>query len=154
LWRNGAGAETRERRKEAYFMGLANLRYLPNLRKRWAPLLCGVLLVGLTLAGCGSSTPSNEVLMGVATFQTSSVTIKAGQAVDFVNPTTGGVHIICVGEALQCGQQPGAPAELSTGQGITFNPDDHRSIVFPNPGTYNVICIVHPAMAVTIIVTA
>jgi plastocyanin len=135
-------------------LNLLNPLNLLNLRKCWAPLLCGALLVGLPLAGCGSSTPSNEVLMGVATFRTSSVTIKAGQAVDFVNPTTGGVHILCVGEALQCGQQPGAPAELSTGQGITFNPDDHRSIVFPNPGTYIVICIVHPGMAVTINVTA
>jgi plastocyanin len=137
-------------------MGLASLRYPPpllNLRKHCTPLLCGALLVGLTLAGCGSSTPSNEVLMGVATFKTSSVTIKAGQAVDFVDPTTGGVHILCVGEALQCVKQPGAPAELSTAQGITFNPDDHRSIVFPNPGTYTVVCIVHPAMAVTITVT-
>lgn len=121
---------------------------------RLAAFICGVLLLASPLAGCGASKPSNEVDMGVATFETSAVTIKAGQAVHFVDPTTGGVHIICVGQGVQCVSQPGAPPELSTSDGMTFNQGDTRDIVFPTAGTYTVVCIIHPGMQVVVTVTS
>lgn len=114
-------------------------------------MLCLGLLAFL-LAGCGS-TPSNEVDMGVAAFQQSSVSIKAGQAVHFVDPASGGTHVICVGEGVKCVPQSGAPADLNTADGLTFNTGDSRDIVFPTAGTYNVICIIHPGMEITITVT-
>jgi plastocyanin len=115
-----------------------------------------VALVALVaLAGCGSaSTPANEVDMGVAAFQQASVTISAGQAVHFVDPLNGGgTHVICVGANMQCAHQPGAPAALDTTSGITFNAGDPaRDIVFPTPGTYQVVCTIHPNMVVTVVV--
>jgi plastocyanin len=121
------------------------------VRRLW---WAGLLTALLALAGCGGGgTPSNEVDMGVAAFQQESVTIKAGQAVHFVDPSSGGTHIICVGEDLKCEQQPGAPPELTTAQGMNFNTGDVRDIVFPTAGTYNVICIIHPGMQVVVHVT-
>lgn len=114
------------------------------------PFLALLLALVLgALAGCGSAA-SNEVDMGVAAFQQSSISIKAGQSVHFVDPASGGTHVICVGENLKCIAQPGAPSELATADGITFNTNDSRDIVFPTAGTYNVVCIIHPGMEVTI----
>lgn len=116
--------------------------------------MCFALALAPLLAGCGGARASNEVDMGVATFQQSSVTIKAGQAVHFVDPTTGGVHIICVGQGTQCTPQAGAPPALSTSQGMTFNQGDTHDIVFPTAGTYTVVCIIHPGMQVVVTVTS
>lgn len=114
--------------------------------------IISMALLALLLAGCGG-TPSNQVDMGVAAFQQSSVSIKAGQAVHFVDPASGGTHVICVGEGVKCIPQNGAPSELNTVDGMTFNTGDSRDIVFPSAGTYNVVCIIHPGMEVTITVS-
>ncbi|HEX8997147.1 MAG TPA: plastocyanin/azurin family copper-binding protein [Ktedonobacterales bacterium] len=121
---------------------------LKILARGVAPL--AIVLAGF-LAGCGAA-KSNEVDMGVATFQQDNVTIKAGQAVHFVDPTTGGTHILCVGQGVQCIQQSGAPAELNTAQGMQFNQGETRDIVFPTAGTYTVVCIIHPGMQVVVTV--
>ena len=115
---------------------------------------CLVALLAVALAGCGSTRAANEVDMGVAAFEQSSVTIKAGQAVHFVDPNTGGVHIICVGQGTECVAQTGAPAELNTAQGLQMQAGDTRDIVFPTAGTYTVVCIIHPGMQVVVTVTA
>lgn len=109
------------------------------------------MLVLPLLAGCGGAA-SNEVDMGVASFRQSQVTIKAGQAVHFVDPASGGTHVICVGHDLQCVSQSGAPDALNTTDGLTFNTGDTRDIVFPTPGIYVVICTIHPNMQVTVTV--
>lgn len=114
--------------------------------------IISMALLVLLLAGCGG-TPSNQVDMGVAAFQQSSVSIKAGQAVHFVDPASGGTHVICVGEGVKCIPQNGAPSELNTVDGMTFNTGDSRDIVFPSAGTYNVVCIIHPGMEVTVTVS-
>lgn len=122
--------------------------------KRLTVAALALALLVFSLAGCGASRAANEVDMGVAVFEQSSVTIKAGQAVHFVDPTTGGVHIICVGQGVTCVAQNGAPAALNTTDGMTFNQGDTRDIVFPTAGTYSIVCIIHPGMQVIVNVTA
>lgn len=113
-----------------------------------------VAALAFALAGCGASKPSNEVDMGVAAFEQSAVTIKAGQAVHFVDPNTGGVHIICVGKGTECIPTTGAPDALNTAQGLQVQAGDTRDIIFPTAGTYTVVCIIHPGMQVTVTVTS
>ena len=115
-------------------------------------LVMALLTVTLLLVGCGS-TPSNQVDMGVAAFQQTSVSIKAGQAVHFVDPASGGTHIICVGEGVKCVPQAGAPADLNTDEGLSFQTGDSKDIVFPTAGTYHVVCIIHPGMEVVVTVS-
>jgi plastocyanin len=112
-----------------------------------------VMLLTLLLLGCGGSAPPNQVEMGVAAFQQTSVSIKAGQAVHFVDPASGGTHIICVGEGVKCVPQSGAPADLNTDEGVTFQTGDSKDIVFPTVGTYHVVCIIHPGMEVVVTVS-
>jgi len=117
-------------------------------------MLAACLAMGalIWLAGCGAA-PANEVDMGVAAFKQDSVTIKARQPVHFVDPAnSGGTHVICVGQGLQCVPQPGAPAELNTTSGITFEPGDTKDIVFATPGTYQIVCTIHPGMVVSVVV--
>jgi plastocyanin len=116
--------------------------------------LSGFLLpLAFVLVGCGGGA-ANEVDMGVAAFQQTSITIKAGEAIHFVDPASGGTHVICVGKDVNCVQQAGAPDELNTADGITFNTGDVRDIVFPTAGTYDVICTIHPGMEITVTVTS
>lgn len=118
--------------------------------KQWWPAAALLAAMVLGLSACGGPA-SNEVDMGVATFKQGTVTISAGQAVHFVDPGYGGgVHVLCVGLNLECVPQTGAPAELNTQDGLTFNTGDTRDIVFPNRGTYNVICTIHPGMVVSV----
>jgi plastocyanin len=117
----------------------------------WCALALGASLL-VSTAACGGPA-SNEVDMGIATFQQDSVTIKAGQAVQFADPANGGgVHVLCVGQNLRCVPQPGAPDALDGTAGITFNPGDTRDIVFPTAGSYDVVCTIHPGMVVTVVV--
>jgi plastocyanin len=109
-------------------------------------------LILVLAAACGGPA-SKEVDMGIATFQQDSVTIQAGQAIHFSDPAYGGgVHVLCVGQNLRCVPQAGAPDALDGATGITFNPGDTRDIVFSTPGSYDVICTIHPGMVVTVIV--
>lgn len=126
------------------------------LRSHW--LLVGIALIwlcSLVLCACDSSNgqrPSNEVDMGVAEFQESSITIHAGQSVQFVDPANGGgVHVICIGKDSMCVPQAWAPAQLNVSTGIQVSPGDPPiNVTFSTKGTYVVVCTIHPGMAVTI----
>ena len=108
------------------------------------------------LEGAPANGPSNRVVMGIASFYPTTVEIKAGQAVIFDDPaSSGGVHFICVGTNLKCQPQPGTPAQLvgRGSNGLYFeNGSPSKSIVFKTPGDYQVICTIHPGMAMHVIV--
>jgi plastocyanin len=125
---------------------------------RFHRLLVGIALVWLcvlVLCACGKATdqrPSNEVDMGVAEFQQSTITIQAGQSVQFVDPANGGgVHVICIGKDSMCMPQAGGPAQLNVSTGIQVSPGDPPlSVTFSTKGSYVVVCTIHPGMAVTV----
>jgi len=114
-----------------------------------------ILLCLVALSACGTSNSrgsSNEVDMGVAEFLQSSISINAGQSVQFVDPANGGgVHVLCIGKNSLCSPQAGAPALLSESNGIQVSPGDPPiDVTFSTKGTYVVVCTIHPGMAVTI----
>lgn len=136
---------------------------------RLARLLAGAAVavaLTLTVAGCSpwlsvselsnAETPpaSNEVRLGISTFLTNRVTIKAGESVKFVDSANaGGVHYLCVGKGQRCQPTPGTPAQLSNPNGLLFkNGDQPVNITFTTPGTYEVVCIIHPGMVMTVVV--
>lgn len=120
------------------------------------PLL---LIAAFMVAGCGKTPggnattgPTNEVQMDAVNFVQTSVTIKAGTAFKFVDPSdTGGLHIICAGHSGKCIANANAPAELAD-PGFTINPGETKTVTFANPGTYQIACTVHPDMNLTITV--
>lgn len=136
--------------------------------KKMRILLPLVMVALLALVACGKSEGGgpqstattggtsggggNVVEMGSVTFTTTSVSVKAGSPVIFRDPqSTGGYHILCLGKDMKCVANSQGPSELDTSSGVTFNAGDaDKSIVFPNPGTYIVTCIIHTNMDVTI----
>ncbi len=90
--------------------------------------------------------------MGTAQFLQSSATIDAGQSVQFVDPVKGGgIHVLCIGKNSMCAPKAGAPAQLNVPYGIQMQPGDPPiDVTFATKGTYVVVCIIHPGMAVTI----
>jgi plastocyanin len=125
-------------------------------------ILPAILIVLMALAGCGKGGPvtspgggggANEVDMASVTFVQSSITVKAGTAIKFNDPTaTGALHILCFGHDQICKANAQGPTDLNASAGVTFNPGDSKSYTFATAGTYEVTCTVHPNMDVTITV--
>lgn len=113
-------------------------------------MACLVALSSCALANGGKS--SHEVDMGGTEFLQSSITITAGQSVQFVDPAKGGgVHVLCIGKDSTCAPQAGAPPVLSATNGVQMMPGDPPlEATFPMRGTYVVVCTIHPGMAVTV----
>jgi plastocyanin len=92
--------------------------------------------------------------MGGFTFSGNSATVKAGQAVTFADPASGGgVHHLVTGHNGAFSAAAGAPSEFASAAGVSFSPGDSKSIVFPTAGTYAITCTIHPSMQATITVT-
>lgn len=132
------------------------------MKKTGALLLPLVLIMMLAMVACGKSAgttggggtsgPSNQVGMDATDFTTTSVTIKAGQAVHFDDPASnGGTHIICVGQDGQCSNDSNAPKDLQ-GNGFTINAGQSKDVTFDKAGTYKVTCSIHPNMNLTVTV--
>lgn len=115
---------------------------------------CSPWLSVSELTNAGTPPASNEVRLGISTFLTEKVTIKAGQSVMFVDSAAaGGIHYLCVGRGQQCRPIPGTPALLTNPNGLLFkNGDPPVNITFTRPGTYRVICTIHPGMVMTVVV--
>jgi plastocyanin len=131
------------------------VEFVSPTRKLLVPALTllAALVMALSACGSGSSASANEVDMGVADFKQHSITITAGQALHLVDPANGGgTHILCIGKGQQCVPAQGAPGELNTTDGVTFNPGDTKDVVFPAAGTFDVVCTIHPEMVVTVVV--
>lgn len=120
------------------------------------PLL---LIVAFLAAGCGktpggqtSAGPADHVNLTAVDFAQSAITIKAGTAFKFVDPSdTGGLHIICTGENGKCQADANAPSDLAD-PGFTINPGETKTVTFDKPGTYHIACTIHPDMNMVITV--
>lgn len=113
-----------------------------------------LLALLLTLAACGQNIAAapNEVSMVASDFSTTSITIKAGQAVHFTDPAgTGAMHTVCLGTNGICDSAANGPQALQ-GNGFTINSGDPaKDVVFDTAGTYKITCSIHPAMNLTVI---
>jgi plastocyanin len=140
------------------------------------PLLALSLVFVLALAACGSTASSATVTptatatvapptatssaegaatikMGSINFTVENATVKAGQAVMFVDPTSGGIHHLVTGRHGTFAAETGAPSQFATADGVSFSPGDSMSIIFPTAGSYAITCTIHPLMEATITVT-
>ena len=67
---------------------------------------------------------------GLVDFTVGNATVKAGEAVMFVDPTSGGIHHLVTGSHGTFSAEAGAPSQFATADGISFSPGDSMSIVF------------------------
>jgi len=105
-----------------------------------------------TTGGDGGGTPPNQVGMDATDFTNTTVTIKAGESVHFVDGAdNGGTHIICVGENGQCSNDASAPKDLQ-GTGFQIDQGQTKDVTFDKAGTYKVTCSIHPNMNLTVTV--
>ncbi len=91
--------------------------------------------------------------MSGSSFLQSSVTVKAGQAVKFIDASDGAPHKLVIGTNGTWTATDGAPSQLNNSAGMSINPGQTIDVVFSTPGTYPVTCTVHPAMQLTVTVT-
>jgi plastocyanin len=122
-------------------------------------VLAGLLVASLTLAACGGggttggSSGGSTIAMGSGVFSGStSVTIKAGDAVTF-DDSSGGPHQLVIGTHGAFTAAAGAPSQLNNANGVSFSGGDKQTIVFPNAGTFQITCLLHPSMQATVTVT-
>ena len=122
-------------------------------------LLACILLAAFTLAACasggstGSGSNGSTITMGVGAFSGSTnLTIKAGDAVTF-DDSAGGAHDLVIGTNGTFTAASGAPSQLNNATGVMFSGGDKQTIVFPNAGTFQITCTIHPSMQATVTVS-
>jgi plastocyanin len=98
-----------------------------------------IALAALLSVGLAGPAAADEVKVSQANkmFAPGDVTIKSGDAVDFVNDDTIAHNVYT----------RGTPQDFSLG---TIKPGDSKSVTFEKSGTYNVKCAIHPAMKMTV----
>ena len=110
-----------------------------------------------TATATSSGTGSSSAKIEMARFSFSgntNVTIKAGQAVTFDDPASGGgVHQLVTGTQGKYTAAAGAPSQFNSPNGMAFGPGTSVDITFANPGTFSITCMIHPSMEATITVT-
>ncbi len=129
------------------------------MTRRLAPLALAVFLV--LLAGCQvqnqpAAASGNTITMGPNNFEQTSITIKQGQTITFVDDkATGSEHILVIGKQGIAQPETGAP-NFNGAKGISFQPGQSwTSPPWTTPGTYHVTCTIHPTtMNLIVTVTA
>jgi plastocyanin len=129
--------------------------------RRRLPTLAGALLLALAMTACSSTASSpaestaasddggggdggNVVGMAGSSFSPESITISAGDSVEF-NNDDGTSHRIVEGE-------DGAEVDDPAFEALSLSAGDSSSVTFDEPGTYQVTCSIHPSMQMTVIV--
>lgn len=122
-----------------------------------------ILVLAFALAGCGtaasgasggSSAATNTIFMNGSNFTQHSITVPANTPVSFSDTVDGGgTHILCLGTgnggSTTCDTTGNVPAGL-LGSGTTFNPGQVTHFTFTTPGTYRIICTIHPGMYIDV----
>jgi plastocyanin len=132
--------------------------------RRRLPTLAGALLLALAMTACSSTASSpaestaqsaaesvdggggggNVVGMAGSSFSPESITISAGDSVEFTNDD-GTSHRIVEGE-------DGAEVDDPAFEALALSAGDSASVTFDEPGEYQVTCTIHPSMQMTVIV--
>lgn len=138
------------------------------MKKLIAACLPLALVLVLAVVGCGKGAPngsggssgssgsSSTISMNGSNFTQHSITVSANKPVTFSDTTDGGgTHILCLGTGNggtnTCDATGSVPAGL-LGKGTTFSPGQTMSFTFTTPGTYHIICTIHPGMYIDITV--
>lgn len=125
-------------------------------------LLCVFLLAFTLLIACGgtpqtdnSTTSQNTVKMVGGMFNISSISVKKGSTISFLDdPNNGALHILVVG---QNGQQEAENGASDFGGAADQRVDVGQTWTTPPwnlAGTFHVTCTVHPLMNLTVTVTS
>lgn len=115
------------------------------------------ITITLLVACAGTSAPKsnnpNTVMEEGQAFGVSSITIKKGSSISFVDdPNNGGLHILVIGQSAQQESEPGAPS-FGNVSGIRMDIGDlWTTPPWNTAGTYHITCTVHPPMNLTVIV--
>lgn len=113
-----------------------------------------MLLSGCQVQSAASGTSGHVVTMGPNNFDQTSIMIKQGQTITFVDDkATGSEHILVIGNEGIAKTEVGAP-DFKGSKGITFQPGQSwTSPPWNTPGTYHMTCTIHPTtmnMSVTV----
>ncbi|HEY7123526.1 MAG TPA: plastocyanin/azurin family copper-binding protein [Ktedonobacterales bacterium] len=119
-------------------------------------VILSILLTGCVVQSQPKKSSGTTIRMGPNNFEQSSITIKKGATITFVDdPSTGSLHILVIGTQGSSQPEEGAP-DFKGSTGITFQPGQSwTSPPWQTPGTYHVTCTVHPTtMNLIVMVTS
>jgi plastocyanin len=105
-------------------------------------------VAGSTGSPCGST-----VAMDDDSFFFRSCTIKRGATLTFQNQSTTETHVLCSGFFQVCHPALDAPAELNGAAPLVLTPGARHSFTFTHAGVFNITCLAHGGMDITVTVT-
>lgn len=103
---------------------------------------------GSTGSPCGST-----VAMDDDSFFFRSCTIKRGATLTFQNQSATETHVICSGFFQVCHPALDAPPELNDAAPVVLAPGARHSFTFTHAGVFNITCLAHGGMDITVTVT-
>lgn len=120
--------------------------------------LIAIIITLLVACADTSNTTSNNpntVRTEGGSFSTSSITIKKGSTITFVDDANNGsLHILVIGQFAQQESENGSP-DFGGAAGIRIDVGDSWTTPpWNTAGTYYVTCTIHPAMNLKVIVTS
>ena len=112
------------------------------------------LFLACTNTSNTTSNNPNTIKTEGGVFNISSITIKKGSTITFLDdPNNGALHILVIGQNAQQESESGAP-DFGGVSGIRIDiGDSWTTPPWNTAGTYHVACTVHPTMNLTVIVT-
>lgn len=102
--------------------------------------------------GNGGNYSTPDVTMSEQDFDHNSLMVPAGTTVKFIDAQAAAPHILCVGKNSTCDKHASGPSELTAGNSLRVDPGESKSVTFDTPGTYQIVCTLHPMMNLTITV--
>jgi plastocyanin len=120
--------------------------------------LLAIGLLALLAAGCGGSqrrsAPPDAIVMTSSSFDPASRAVKQGERITFFNQSRGALHIIVNGDHGASRSETGAASFGGSSGHRSPRGEVWTSPAWTTPGTFHVTCTVHPAMNLTVTVTA
>lgn len=127
--------------------------------KKLVSIIIFVAIIATLLAACANTSNAtfnnpNTVKTEGGSFNVSSITIKKGSTITFVDdPNNGALHILVIGRNAQQESENGSP-DFHGASGVRIDVGDSWTTPpWNTAGTYHVACTVHPAMNLTVNVT-
>lgn len=105
-------------------------------------------VAGSTGSPCGSTVATDD-----DSFFFRSCTIKRGATLTFQNQSTTETHVLCSGFFQVCHPALDAPAELNDAAPVVLAPGARHSFTFTHAGVFNITCLAHGGMDITVTVT-
>jgi plastocyanin len=122
-----------------------------------APLLL-IVAFAVVIAIYTNFHHTSVVNITAAGFTPQNIQITEGESIHFINQSTSLTQILCIGKNMQCDRSvftiQELPPQSLIGPNLRIAPNQSKTVIFNNAGTFTITSTVVPRMNMTVTVNA